>query len=63
MITIIVVMIKIPRLHRVELFLLTYWTQLGITLQIKMRVDISNKTIGKPIAIDNSIKQKLLFLI
>ena len=55
--TVIVVIATIPKFHRVELFLLICLTQLGIPFDMKMRVNTNNKTIGKPIAINNSIKQ------
>ena len=63
MITAIVVIAIIPKFHRVELFLMIWLTQLGIPCDVKRRVNPNIKTIGKPIAINNSIKQELPFLI
>ena len=39
----------------VELYLLSCITQLGIPSDLKRRVNPNNKTIGKPVAINNSI--------
>ena len=51
-------MATIPKFHRVELFLSNCWTQLGSSSDKKRRVNPNNETIGKPIAINNSIKKK-----
>ena len=59
MISVTVVIAKIPKFHRVELFLMICFTQLGIPCDVKSRVNPNIKTIGKPIAINNSIKKKL----
>jgi len=61
MITVIVLMATIPKFHSVELFLLICCTQLGIPSDMKIRVNPSSKTIGKPIAINNSI-QKMFYI-
>ena len=61
MITLIVVISIIPKFHRVELFLMICLTQLGIPYDMKMRFNPNIKTIGNPIAINNSIKQELPF--
>ena len=61
MITAIVVIAIIPKFHRVELFLMICRTQLGIPFDVKRRVNPNIKTIGKPIAINNSIKQEQSF--
>ena len=61
MITVIVDMATIPKFHKVELFLLICSTQIGIPSDMKRRVNPNNKTIGKPIAINNSIKQEIPF--
>ena len=63
MIIVMVLMATIPKFHRLELFLLICGTQLGIPYDTKRRVNPNNKTIGKPIAIKNSIKQDPPFLI
>jgi len=63
MITVIVDIATIPKSHRVELFLLIGWTQIGSPSDMKRSVNPNNKNIGKPIAINNSIKQELPFLI
>ena len=58
MITVIVVIAIIPKFHRVELFLMICLTLLGIPYDVKRRVNPNIKTIGMPIAINNSIKKK-----
>ena len=58
MINAIVLMAIIPKFHRVELFLSNCLTQLGIPAVKKMRVNPNNKTIGKLIAINNSIQKE-----
>ncbi len=47
-----------PKFQRVELYLLNCRTQQGIPSDIKRRVNPNNKTVGKPIAINNSIKNR-----
>ena len=61
-ITVIVPIATIPKFQRVELFLLNCWTQLGMPSDIKRRVNPTNKTIGNPKAINNSIKKRILSL-
>ena len=51
-------MVTIPKLQTIELFLLNYLTHLVIPSDMKMRVNLNNKTIGKPIAINNPIKRE-----
>ena len=51
-------MSTIPKFQTVELFLLNCLTQLGIPSDMKRRVNPKNKTIGKLMAINNSIKKK-----
>ena len=58
MITVIVLMKTIPKFQRVELFLFNCFTQFGIPSNMKSRVSPSNRTIGKPIAINNFIKRR-----
>ena len=48
----------IPKFQRVELFLFNWLTQLGIPSDIKKSVNPTNKTIGNPKAINNSIKKR-----
>ena len=62
MITVIELMATIPQFNRAELFLLICCTQIGIPYD-KKKVNPNNKTIGEPIAINNSIKQDPPFLI
>ncbi len=57
MIYVILLMATIPKFHRVELLRLNCLIQLGIPSDMKRRVNLNNKTIGKPIAINNSIKK------
>ena len=45
----------ISKFQRVEQFLLNRRTQIGIPCDIKSGVNPTNKTIGKPKAINNSI--------
>ena len=51
-------MVTIPKLQTIELFLSNYLTHLVIPSDMKMRVNLNNKTIGKPIAINNPIKRE-----
>ena len=48
----------IPKFQTVELFLFNCLTHLGIPSNMKRRVNPNNKTIGKLIAINNSIKEE-----
>ena len=61
MITIILLMATIPKFQSVELYLLNCRTQLGISSDIKRRVNPNNKTIGKPIAINNPIRKEAFY--
>ena len=48
----------IPKFQTVELFLFNCLIHLEIPINMKRRVNPNNKTIGKPIAINNSIKRE-----
>ena len=48
----------IPKFQTVELFLFNCLTHLGIPSNMKRRANPNNKTIGKLIAINNSIKEE-----
>ena len=52
----------IPKFQTVELFLFNCLTHLGIPSNMKRRVNPNNKTIGKLIAINNSIKKGGVYL-
>ncbi len=52
----------ITKFHNIELLLLYYWTQLGIPSDIKRRVIPNNKTMGKPLAINNSINNRKAYI-
>ena len=58
MITVIVIMATIPKFQKVELFLLIFGTQLGISSNMKIVDNPNNKTIGKPSAINNFIRKR-----
>ena len=49
----------IPKFQTVELFLFNCLTHLGIPSNMKRRVNPNNKTIGKLMAINNSIKKRV----
>ena len=55
--TVIVPIATMPKFQTVELFLFKFLTHLGIPSNMKRRVNPNNKTIGKLIAINNSIKK------